>query len=103
MAEHAKFSPGCPFVNGRCDGNVPLVGPNSSPESENVIEDHLETSLNVSSDMRICTECNKRVARTNFARHVALHEGKTFICEKCGKDLKRKDNLARHTAQNCPR
>ena len=97
MTEHEKFSPNCPFVNGGDVGNVPL-------ESGNLVsEDHLETSLDVSSDLRICTECNKRVDRNHFARHLMSHEGKTFVCDKCGKDLKRRDNLARHRKENCPR
>ena len=102
MNEHARLMPNCPFILGGDVGNVPLDEPSASPESGNV-EDHLETSLNVSSNLRICTECNQRVDSHNFARHLLSHEGKTFNCDQCGQDFKRKDFLVKHKKKSCPR
>ena len=102
MNEHARLMPNCPFILGGDVGNVPLDEPSASPESGNV-EDHLETSLNVSSNLRICTECNQRVDSNNFARHLMSHEGKTFNCDQCGQDFKRKDSLVKHKKKSCPR
>ena len=66
----------------------------------------VEQSLSVEKAFRICPECNSKVDKRIFKRHLEAHDDSTstlFKCDLCEEPFTLASNLMRHKSQRCPR
>ena len=66
----------------------------------------VEQSLSVEKAFRICPECNSKVDKRIFKRHLEAHDDSTstrFKCDLCEEPFTRVSSLMRHKSQRCPR
>ena len=66
----------------------------------------VEQSLSVEKAFRICPECNSKVDKRIFKRHLEAHDDSTstlFKCDLCEEPFTHASSLMRHKSQRCPR
>ena len=81
---------------------VPGGGPTSDDQPQASMEP--EVVVTVTPSVSICPVCMEKVNSKNMSRHKLKHENLSKTpCNLCGKQIERKDHLARHLVERCPR
>ena len=81
---------------------VPGGGPTSDDQPQTSMEP--EVVVTVTPSVSICPVCMEKVNSKIMSRHKLKHENLSKTpCNLCGKQIERKDSLARHLKERCPR